>query len=278
MINLPIVAAIVNYNMAQDLYRLLGQVTKQDYDAVFVLDDASTDNSREIVKKYPNNVTLVAGKTNKGAGANRNRIMQALDYDAIIHFLDADVILQTDQVVKVIRTIVPDQPFGFIGGLITNKNGLQSVWNYGSGTSLRSGIAAQMQANLIEPKLTTQPERAKRLRRRFENLLADWPDPLATPTRRPVYWAAEANFIVRSDIFKQFGGFDESIREIEALELAWRMQQQKLPRYFDPRIAVQHAAAQVRPYNRNLKKAGELAKLSRKISFMKWLTSSGKAN
>ena len=43
---LPVVAAIPNYNMARGLNTLLPQVTEQDYAAIFVLDDASTDDSR----------------------------------------------------------------------------------------------------------------------------------------------------------------------------------------------------------------------------------------
>ena len=46
---LPVVAAIPNYNMGEHLRRLLPQVLAQHYDAVFVLDDASTDESADVV-------------------------------------------------------------------------------------------------------------------------------------------------------------------------------------------------------------------------------------
>jgi hypothetical protein len=40
---LPVIAAIPNYNMGEHFRRLLTQLVNQDYDRIFVLDDASTD-------------------------------------------------------------------------------------------------------------------------------------------------------------------------------------------------------------------------------------------
>jgi len=45
----PVVAAIPNYNMADSLRKLLPQVLSQSYDGVFVLDDASTDDTVDVV-------------------------------------------------------------------------------------------------------------------------------------------------------------------------------------------------------------------------------------
>ncbi len=270
----PVVAAITNYNMAAELEHLLPQVVKQGYDAVFVLDDASTDNSREVVRKFEG-VQFVAGKTNKGAGANRNRIIDALDNDSLVHFLDADVVLETENTAELVRQVAPAEPFGFVGGLINNPSGLQSVWNYGSGVGLRSEIAAEIQL-LVEMQLPKHPERAAWLRRRFRAMLADWPDPLTKPARRRVYWNAEANMVVRSDIFGDLGGFDESIRETEILGLAMRMQNQDLKCYFDPLLSVRHTEGKVRKYNRSLVKAKEMVAISWRYGFFKWLKSDGK--
>lgn len=262
MSDLPVVAAITNYNMAKELEKLLPQVVKQGYDQVFVLDDASTDNSREVVKKFPD-VKLVAGKTNKGAGANRNRIITALDHQALIHFLDADVLLETEKTADLVRKVTPDEPFGFVSGLIKNPEGGQWVWNYGPRLGLRSDTGAQIQL-LVGSMMHKNPGRAKRIRHKFSRLVSGWPNPFEKPTRREIYWAAEANMVFRSDIFAQFGGFDESLRETEILELAIRMHRQGLRRYFDPRLIVVHTVGKVREYNRNAKKFKEYAKTTRK--------------
>ena len=47
---LPVVAAIPNYNMGEHLRVLLPQVLSQRYDDIFVLDDASTDDSVDVVQ------------------------------------------------------------------------------------------------------------------------------------------------------------------------------------------------------------------------------------
>jgi GT2 family glycosyltransferase len=271
---LPVVAAITNYNMAAELERLLPQVVTQGYDAVFVLDDASTDNSRKVVKKFKD-VTLIAGDKNVGAGPNRNRIITALKYDALIHFLDADVVLQTEHTAELVRKVVPDGPFGFVGGLIISPAGQQHIWNYGSGIALRSDIAAQMQLVIAGPMLAQHPAQAARIRRLFKLFLDPWPDPSVPPVRRRVYWCAEANLVVRSDIFAKFGGYDERLRETEILELAVRMERAGLPCYFDPLLSVRHTEAKVRRYNRNALKAKELFALNRRYGLLRWLVSAG---
>ena len=49
---LPVVAAIPNFNMAENLRNLIPQILAQRYDGVFVLDDASTDHSVDVVRDY----------------------------------------------------------------------------------------------------------------------------------------------------------------------------------------------------------------------------------
>lgn len=268
----PVVVAIPNYNMAIELKTLLPQLLGQGYADIFVLDDASTDNSLEVVKGFKGKVKFVAGDKNKGAGANRNRIIDVLEYDAFIHFLDADVELETNKAADIVRDIMPDGPVGCVGGLAKTKAGLQNVWNYGPRPGLRNEIGAFLQSR-IELLLTANPDRARRLEKRYHNLLADWPNPLATPRRREVYWNIEQNFVIRSDTFAQLGGFDESLRETEILELAIRMHQMGLKSYFDPRLATRHMEAKVRNYNRMRRKRIEGFKIARKHGSINWILS-----
>jgi GT2 family glycosyltransferase len=242
MTTLPVVAAIPNYNMASELKELLPQVVRQGYSDIFVLDDASTDNSRDVVESFGDKVTFVVGDINKGAGANRNRILQALTYDALIHFLDADVRLETTDTAERIRDLVPRERFGFIGGLVKNSDGTQLIWNYGPVRGLKNDVSAQIQQH-IGNIIVSNPEKAKQVRKRFNGLLRDWPDPLSTPTRREAYWTCEPNIIFRSDIFHELGGFDESLLETEILELAIRSHRLGLKSYFDPTISVLHTEA-----------------------------------
>ena len=119
---LPVVAAIPNYNMADSLRELLPQLAEQNYAAIFVLDDASIDDSRETVNDFDKNIQFVAGSENVGAGANRNRITEALGFNAIIHFIDADMRLETEHVPELAQEVISSNVLGFIGGLIKDTD------------------------------------------------------------------------------------------------------------------------------------------------------------
>ena len=68
---LPVIAAIPNYNMGDNLSRLLPQVLAQHYNAVFMLDDASTYHSVDVVSGFGGEVKLLRSPENRGAGADR---------------------------------------------------------------------------------------------------------------------------------------------------------------------------------------------------------------
>lgn len=190
---LPVVAAIPNYNMGQQLVNLLPEVARQDYADIFVLDDASTDDSREVVEDFNHGgdgVQLVAGVENKGAGPTRNLIIGALGYDAIIHFIDADIALKTERIPEVANDIMPSQPVGFIGGLVLTNENAQVVWNYGPRQGLRGDLAAGLQLKMGN-LMMSDPEKARAFRERFAGWLVDYPDPFREPVRRQVYWSVE---------------------------------------------------------------------------------------
>ena len=256
--------------MANELSRLLPQLTEQGYSAIYVLDDASTDNSKDIVASFGPEVNFVAGVENKGAGGNRNRIIDALGYDAFIHFLDADVELLTVNLVDEIRQAASNVPFGFIGGLVLNKNGRQSSWNFGPRKSWRSGLASYVQAQ-IGLMADRSLDVAAKYRRMSRKLLFDRPNVLMTPERKQVFWCLESNLVVDSRQFSAVGGFDENLREHEIMDLAIRMSKQGFKGYFDPRFAVKHTEGKVRDYNRSFARAKASFYIARKYGFYTYL-------
>lgn len=121
--HLPVIAAIPNYNMADGLNRLLPTVVNQGYDKIFVLDDASNDNSREVVNSFRGRVQFVAGKSNLCSSGNRNRVLEVVRDNAIIHFLDADTEIASDNTPDKLRTIFLEPEIGFVGGLVLDASG-----------------------------------------------------------------------------------------------------------------------------------------------------------
>lgn len=263
---LPVVAAIPVYNMAESLSELLPQVLEQGYDDVIVMDDASpNDDTRDVLSAFMHDVTVVYGQDNLGSGGNRNRVFTGLeDRIARVHFLDADVKLLSQNNPGRIRDL-PSRGISFIGGLVLDPSGKQSIWNYGPRQCLHGDIGAMLQM-----------QRAKLPRNFAPGLLDSWPDPRVTPAARRIFWPLESNMIIRSDVLSKIGGFDETIREQDIQLPAYRAHKLGLMALFDPDIAVQHLAVNVRPPNRGVRKVLEEVRLIHtKYGWREWLLPDG---
>ncbi len=245
--SLPVIAAIPNYNMAETLEPLLNQVAEQDYARIFVLDDASTDDScREVAKQFGRDVTWVQGEENVGSGGNRNRIISRLEgrQNSIIHFLDADVTLETERTPEAIGDIMADEAKIAVGGLVLTEKSEQNLFNFGPRMSAHTTISAAVHmATWNTPAL----------RKPFARFLRDWPDPTTPPEARSVFWMHEANMAIRSDTFSKLGGFNAELRDHDIQYLALDMEREGVRgRHFDPSFAVTQHTVTVRTGNRIL--------------------------
>lgn len=94
---------ITNYNYGEYLEQAIESVLNQSFKDIdlFVIDDASTDRSSEILKKYTNKATIIQHKKNKGIIHTRN---EALDFITSPYalFLDADDWINPDYIQKLI--------------------------------------------------------------------------------------------------------------------------------------------------------------------------------
>lgn len=269
---LPIVAAIPNYNMAESLRSLLPALLKQGYNHIYILDDASTDYSSDVVALFENKVTFVKSTHNGGAGAARNMILGVVKDPTIIHFLDADIRLDTENSAVIARKLFDgNDHIGFIGGLVKTADGRQSYWNYGERQSAVSMISSWGQSflesiGLRHPKTETFI--------RHHHLwpgLSHRPDPTVVPERTATFWISEANFMIRSDVFRKLGGFDTTIREHDIQTLAMSAQENGYINYFDPSICVTHLAVNVRKYFRPGAIISAEFYLAKKYGLRKWL-------
>lgn len=242
----PVIAAIPNYNMASSLAALLPNLVEQKYDEIFVLDDASTDNSVDIAKGFEG-VSVVAGKDNIGSGGNRNHILDVLpgDSDAIIHFIDADTSLKTPDAPNVARTIFADAGVVAAGGLVKNMDGKQFLWNWGERFTPSTRLATRI-AGKLGGLMATDPARAESYWRRLRWFLRDTPNPFEEPTARDVFWVSEANLLIRAATFRAIGGFDPNIRVHDILDVAVKIKLMGEQFRFDPSMAVVHEAVNVR--------------------------------
>ncbi|MGE2733508.1 glycosyltransferase family 2 protein [Mycolicibacterium vaccae] len=268
-----VVAAIPNFNMAGNLPRLLGQVLAQNYDAVFVLDDASTDDSEEVVRGFGGDVTFVRSRENRGAGANRNQIIDQVDDGVLIHFIDADMELQTQDCANVARDLharYAPRGVGLIGGLVTRADGVQEPHNYGAPFSLWGNVTSGFP--LMIDRLSTRPALARTAERVTRPLAKDWPNLLEPPVPTETYWLHEGNLLIESSVLRSLGGYDPQLRSHEAQDLAIRLEASGLRRQFDPALHVLHHHIDVRGKSRGKWEYSAARYLIRKHGVYRWLT------
>ncbi|UMB67552.1 glycosyltransferase [Mycobacterium paraterrae] len=272
---MPVVAAVPNYNMGQHLRELIPQLLAQNYERILVLDDASTDSSVDVVRGFGDDVQLVRSPQNRGAGANRNQVIDHVGDGTLIHFVDADMELKTAGTPEVARELAERyrrDGVGMIGGLVSRVDGSQEYCNYGAAFSVWGNFTSNV------PRLVDhwrhRPRLAGTVHRVAGPMAPGWPSLLDEPIPRPAFWLHEGNLLVYSDVFKGVGGYDPALRSHEAQDLAIRLHNKGIGRQFDPGIRVVHHHIDVRGKNRRKWESSATRYLIRKHGMARFLVGS----
>ena len=269
---LPVVAAIPNYNMGSHLYRLLPQLLDQGYDRIYVLDDGSTDKSVDVVELFGGDVTLVRSPQNRGCTANRNQIIDHVGDDELIHFIDADMDLETAETASVAREVMAryaDKGVGAVGGLVCRVDGSQEPYNYGPVFALRTHLTSI--PPLID-RVRNKQQIANVVRRVNLPAMKYWPNVLEPPAPAEAYWLHEGNMLIYSSVYRAIGGYDPLMRNHGAQDLAIRLENRGVKRHFDPSIKVVHHYIDVRGKKRRRQQQESVRYLMRKHGLTRYLT------
>jgi GT2 family glycosyltransferase len=269
---LPVVAAIPNYNMGSHLHRLLPQLLDQGYDRIYVLDDGSTDKSVEVVELFDGDVTLVRSPENQGCTANRNQIIDHVGDDELIHFIDADMDLETADTASVAREVMAryaDRGVGAVGGLVCRVDGSQEPYNYGPVFALRTHLTSI--PPLID-RVRNKQQIANAVRRVNVPAMKHWPNVLEPPAPSEAYWLHEGNLLIYSSVYRAIGGYDPLMRNHGAQDLAIRLENRGINRHFDPSIKVVHHYIDVRGKKRRRQQQESVRYLMRKHGLTRYLT------
>ncbi|NIT03661.1 glycosyltransferase [Candidatus Saccharibacteria bacterium] len=204
---MKITLAIPSYNGLSYLKRLIPRVLEEDFDDVFVLDDASKDGSAEFLRKNFPSVKVIRGRKNVGPTANRNRMLKQ-SFGDILVFLDVDMELVSKKVTPKIKKLFQKYPKAAVfGGFILGETGEPMWYNRGYDLhpirSAKSAVLHQMALNFWDdPAIRGYiKENAKEVSLDFEK-----------PKDGKVDWVTEAFFMVRGGVFKKLGGFDEGFK------------------------------------------------------------------
>lgn len=115
----PSVSVIIpNYNYEKTLKACLESVFAQSHPPldVVVVDDASTDTSRDIARQFP--CVLVASPGNRGVSAARN-LGVAASRGEILFFLDSDTALAPDALANAVDLLLSDPDTGCVHGILS---------------------------------------------------------------------------------------------------------------------------------------------------------------
>ncbi len=208
---------ILNWNtqdlLAQSLKSLEAQADDIEFE-IIVVDNASKDNSREMVTQQFPNVKLLVNPVNVGFGAGNNSALPYVSGRYVL-FLNSDTVVTDCALAKLIQYADLNPDIGVIGPKLLNGDG-SLQYSCRSYPNLATGFFRNTPLGRLLPQ------------NRFTSdyLLKDWDH--ATP--RDVDWLSGAALMIRKSVVDQIGCFDEDFfMYCEDVDLCWRTNHTPLP-------------------------------------------------
>jgi N-acetylglucosaminyl-diphospho-decaprenol L-rhamnosyltransferase len=224
----PVVVAVVSWNTRELLDRCLRSLepdARAGKAEVWVVDNASSDGSAEMVRERHPWVTLIALPDNIGYGRAVN-LVAARTASPWFALANADVELEPHALERLLAAGAADPAAGILAPKLVLPNGepQHAAWPF---PTVRATAAQNLGPRILPRRL------GDRLA-----LPGAWnPD---RPRRVP--WAVGALLLIRRAAWDQVGGFDPAHwMSAEDLDLGWRMRQAGWATRYEPSAIVHHA-------------------------------------
>jgi GT2 family glycosyltransferase len=186
--SLRISVAVPTFNSADYISELLAYIIKQDVYRIYVLDDASTDDTVAACRQFPQ-VRVIADTKNVGPTRNRNRILSE-DIGDVLVFLDDDMRWRQGDMVATIRRHFTKAKLGALGFAVFDTSD-KEIW---FGNERESNpLFFWVERPFIKP---LQPHQRN-------------------TSYLPVQWLLEGAFAVRAELFRELGGFDKRFKRYQ---------------------------------------------------------------
>ncbi|HRD44824.1 MAG TPA: glycosyltransferase family 2 protein [Ferruginibacter sp.] len=233
---LPSVAIVIlNWNGKAFLEKFLPSVMKSSYGhkTVVVADNASTDDSVSFLQNYDPAITVWVNTSNDGFAGGYNKALQHINSEYCI-LLNSDVEVTEHWIEPLVDLMESDKK-----------------------------IAA------CQPKILSYHQKS---RFEYAGAAGGWMDSLGYPFSRgrvfdhceedsgqynkasPCFWATGTALMLRTEVFKQLGGFDEYFfAHQEEIDLCWRMQLAGYKVFVQPASVVYHIGGGTLPKLNNRK-------------------------
>lgn len=217
---------IVNYNTREDLERCLRSLEeKLGGVAAVVVDNGSTDGSREMVRREFPAVRLVENPGNPGYASACNRGLEATG-EPYVFILNSDVeFLEEEGLEEIVHYMEAHPRVGALGPLVLNTDGSRQM-SCRRFPSMLENVVHGFLGEIWPDNPLTRSYQMKGLHRR-EPCEVDWVSGAAVLLRRE---AAEA-----------VGGFDERyFMYVEDVDLCWRLRREGYKVVFHPAFRLVH--------------------------------------
>ena len=223
---MPRVSVIVaTWNAADVLGACLDSVERQHVLGgveTIVVDNASTDATRELLRDYEGRVRVIANEVNaRYAGAN-NQAAEVAEGD-VLFFLNSDTELRGTDALERLVTSAEDPAVGIAGPLLVNPDGTLQPSCGAHPTVLRS-VAVGVGAHRLLPDSA-----------RARVAPGHWSHDRSADTD----WVMGAAIATRADLFRELGGFWETTYA-EEQDLAYRARERGLRVRFERSVTVMH--------------------------------------
>jgi GT2 family glycosyltransferase len=198
-----VAAIVVAHNSAADLPRSLGCLSALGLHRVVVADNASTDGSAEVARRYTGHVLTLP---NVGFGAAVNAAADAVpDVDAYL-LLNPDCDIGPGSFARLVDALRGDERLAAAGPVMRYPNGRYGISSGPEPSMAKEWLAALRVDRLVPRRLAAAAARSPRLRRRVRLL-----GYAAAPPGSGVHeadWLSGFCVLVRATAYREVGGFD----------------------------------------------------------------------
>jgi N-acetylglucosaminyl-diphospho-decaprenol L-rhamnosyltransferase len=199
---LPVSVIITTHNSEAYIERCLDAVLASAPREVIVVDDASTDTSPAIVRRFP--VQLIRNPRNLGPTRTRNIGAHQATADYLL-FLDSDIAVESDYVRTLASFLMSHSAAGVVSGtIVESSTNTRMFWNYGYDPNpLRDYIALILHSYILNH------QQNKRLRKILTTIARPFTLSFTKEAARQVDWVMEGASMTRRTLFERLNGFDE---------------------------------------------------------------------
>ena len=218
---MTIAIAILNWNGKNWLEKFLPSVISYSQDSeIFVIDNASTDDSIQFLKSQFPQVKIIQNKSNSGFAAGYNEGLKSINAD-IYCLLNSDVEVTENWLSPITKLFSENQDIAAIQPKILDYN-QKDKFEF-------AGAAGGLIDNLGYPYCRG---------RIFENIEFDKGQ---YDDETEIFWASGCSLFIRSNDFWKMNGFDERFfAHQEEIDLCWRLKNAGRKIYYTGKSTIYH--------------------------------------